>query len=298
MSDFENMDEWDIDRGLPRRRPSTEVRTPSARNGSDYAGRRMPERGGMPSGREPRGNRQASGVRNRRRQKQQRMRRIILTIVLTLAVIGLLGAAAYIIIQHLPERSGSSGSETVYEREVDVTDAIAGNIAVWLSTIDGTDIDTTWVKDRCDGKFIVKLELVLGSAGSEKTYEERINGASYDKLTDKVDETIDDILSEIIAEKLVDSGYSEAVQSSEAKSITAQILGMSASDYIKENGVILVPSEEEMEQMYSLGKGSYRISKGQMNFSPDNGMPFSETVVQKKNMMVFTDSSIVYETAE
>ena len=298
MSDFENMDEWDIEREQPRRRPSAEGRAPSARSGSDYARRHMPERSGIPSGRDPRGNRQPSGVRNRRRQKQLRRRRIILTIVLTLAVVALIGAAAYIIMQHLPSRSGTGGSETVYERDVDVTDAICGNMAVWLSTIDGENIDTAWVRDRCDEKLTVVFELTLSKDGDNKTYSEALVSSSFDKLSDKVDSVLDDILSEIVAEKLVDAGYAESVQPAEAQSLAQQILGMSTSEYIRENGVNLVPTADELVEMYSLGEGTYRISKGQMNFSPDDGKPFSETVLQKKDMMILIDSNIVYQKAE
>lgn len=303
MSDFENMDEWDIDRGLPRRRSSVEGRPQADRRSRQVSEGISRERrnaaGRQPYGvNQPYGIKQPSSVRNSRRKKQQRRRKIVLTIVLTLAVIGLIGVAVYIIMQHLPVSTGSKGSETVYSREVDATDALCGNMAVWLSTIDGTSIDTAWVKDRCNEKFTVIFELTLSGGGKVKNYSEEMNAESYDKLADQVDNTLEDILSEIIAEKLMDAGYAESVQPSEAKSLAQQILGVNVSEYIKENGVNLVPSSEEMEHMYSIGKGSYRMSKGQMNFSPEDGKPFSETVIQKKNTMVLTDSNIVYEKAE
>jgi len=263
MPDYDRMDEWNIDRDLPRRRP-------------DYR-------------QDPR----MAEVR-RRRKKRQRTRRIIFFILLIILLVGAIGVGAYFLIKNMP---GTKAGSDTYVREVNVTDMIAGNMAVWLSDIEGEDIDALWVKSRCND-FTVRTVLTLGKDADGSAFSDTIDENSYNALCGSVDDALNNILSEVIANRLISSGYAESVSSEEAANIAIQVLGMSMSDYIRENGVSIVPTMDELDAYITLGSGKYNISKGVITLNRTSGETVSENVIEKNNSFVLVDSGRVYVKEE
>ena len=250
-------------------------------------------------------------VRAQKKKKRRRARRrravltILLVILILAAVCGIVFGIRYFIGNGLSDDTDadgtvsksavSSGGGVVYSREVDITREIAANIALWLSDIEGTDIDTDYVKDRC-GEFKVRSSLTLYKDGFNKgTYEEAFDEASYNELQKLTDSVIDSILNEIIAERLVEAGYAETVTPEEAAVIVSSVLGSDASSYIKDNNVSLVPNLEKLSEEYGMSSGEYSISKGMITFTDSvNGSKISENLIRKKNSLVLVDSNRVY----
>jgi len=271
MTDFNMMNEWDLDRDLPRRRSSGEV----GRGYGDSGNSR---------------NARMSEVR-RRRKRRQRIRRMILLIILCIIILGAIGVGIFFLTKNVSFDKSDSES---YTRHIDLSDAIMGNMALWLSTIDGEEIDTKWVKDRCEEITVTAVLTLSKDAGGGKTFSEIIDESSYNAMSETVDNALNNLLAEVIATQLVSGGYAESVSPEEAANIAVSVLGMSMSDYIKENGVNIVPSREEINSLYTIGNGTYSISKGEVTFNASNGEIISEPVINKKDSFVLVNSGKVY----
>ena len=289
MSEFDRND-WDLDMGfMPERRPVENARgnngrpvNPKRNVGTQYNPRNMyGQDTGMSSAR-------------KRRRKRQRIKRIILAIVLVLLIAGLIFGAVYILKSHVSTSAVKSKDE-VYHRNIDLTDVVAGDMALWLSTLDDSSMDTAWVKEKC-GEITVTSTLTLGKdENGDKTFTEVIDDGAYNSLSGSVDSSLSKILSEIIAIELVNEGYAESVSTEEAASLATQILGTDISSYVRENGVNIVPSIDILNDKYTLGSGTYEVSKGVATFNKNTGESFTENIINKKDSLVLINSGKVYE---
>lgn len=188
-----------------------------------------------------------------------------------------------------------------YEREIDISDKVCGEIAVWLADIDDTgfeeEIDTDWVKSRTE-PYTVREVIVLSDKDSGKdSYKRYIDSDSYSMLTDKVNSDIDKFLTEIIREKLVQKGYKEELSDDETSEIISQVLGTNASDYLSNNGISLIPSVSELS-LSIIGtdteqQGTYKFRGNSIEITTGDSTQ-TESIMKKKGTLVFTESGKVY----
>lgn len=239
-------------------------------------------------------------IERRREIRKKRRRRVllrrILAVIIMLSLLG--GIVAGVFVLKKKGISLTRKTEGTFNRNVDVTATIASDIAIWLSDIDGIDIDEKWVSDRIEPYVINEtLTLIAGNIG-ESVYTRTIDQQSYELLTQTVNSDMDMLLGEIVKEKLIGSGYGDSVSDEEASQITREVLGMNASEYLLSNGVQIVPTIEELteEVLGDAGgqSGSYSVSGNEMTISI-NGEQITETIIKKKGVLVFTNSGRVYE---
>ena len=225
-------------------------------------------------------------IEKRRRRRKAIMMKVIAFFVLIIFIVGIVLGIILL--------KGRNFTGT-FEREVDVTELVSADIALWLSDIDGAEIDTQWVKSRVE-PYTVKEILTLSD-----TYSRTVDPDSYTKLTQRVNDDIDKLLSEIIKDKLVEKGYKEQMTDEEALAITSQVLGMSASDYLSSNGISIVPSSEEISEVVtgSLNEVdlSFDKSGNKLTVTSENDSK-TEHIIYKKGTLVFTESGRVYNEKE
>lgn len=233
---------------------------------------------------------------NKRRRRRRVMLRRILAVIIVLALLGGIVAAIFVL-----KEKGISFSKKIdgtFTRDVDVTQIVTSDIAIWLSDIEGMDIDAQWVGNRVE-PYVVTETLTLTSSGSSgNAYIRTVDSDSYNKLTQKVNTDIDVLLAEIVKEQLLAKGYSDSVSDDDASRITTQVLGMSASEYLSSNGVSVAPTQEKLAEIVTGSSdsqsGTYSISGNEMTISI-NGVETTETIIRKKGVLVFTQSSRVYD---
>lgn len=280
MSDFEKMDEWDIDRGIPKRSPNRNSNRNTSRLSRDY---QMGERYSSPR----------TTPARKRKKKKKRILKVLLAFFLSVLLVGLIMCAVYIIMQHLP---GKSSKKQVYHRSVNVADCLSGDIAIWLSTIEDVEIDSAYVSKKLGN---IKVDSVLTmdtDSDGNNTYQEMIDDKSYEDMTNKVNKIVEEILSSAIAKSLEESGYAEEVSNSEAEAIASSVLGMSISEYLQANNVLLIPAKDSLEKMLNMGSGTYNIKKKEIIFTTGEGETTSEQFMKKNGSLILIDSQRIYST--
>lgn len=225
-------------------------------------------------------------IEKRRRRRKAIMMKVIAFFVLIIFIVGIVLGIILL--------KGKSFTGT-FEREVDVTELVSADIALWLSDIDGAEIDTQWVKSRVE-PYTVKEILTLSD-----TYSRTVDPDSYAKLTQRVNDDIDKLLSEIIKDKLVEKGYKEQMTDDEALAITSQVLGMSASEFLSSNGISLVPTIDEIAEIV-IGSAnglscSFEKSGNKITITSQD-VSETEQIIYKKGTLVFTESGRVYNEKE
>ena len=232
-------------------------------------------------------------INKRRRKRKAMMLRILAAFLVIAATVSIIAGAVILL-------KGRTFSGT-FEREIDISDKVCGEIAVWLADIDDTgfeeEIDTDWVKSKTE-PYTIREVIVLSDPESGKdSYKRYIDTDSYNALTDKVNSDIDKLFTEIIREKLVQKGYKEELSDDEASGIISQVLGMNTSDYLSANGISLVPSISELSLSITgtdgEQQGTYKMRGNNIEITA-GGNTQTESIMKKKGTLVFTESGKVY----
>lgn len=224
-------------------------------------------------------------VRKRRRRRKIIMRRIIFVLSLLIIIGTIVGGIIFFM--------GRSLSGT-FEREADITDRVSADMAVWLSDINDPEIDAEWVRSRASG-YSIKEIMVL----SDGQYTRSIDQDSYNKLTADVYSDLGRMLTEIIKGKLLEKGYKENMSDEETAQIATEILGMSISDYLKSSELpIILPIQELASSIFNSDPGmneagTYKVRGGKITVNTGSET-ISETIINKKGTLVFTESGKIY----
>ena len=241
-------------------------------------------------------------IERRRAAKKRRRRRIILRRILAVIILlAILGAAAAAVV--FIKNRGISGTFT---READVSGRVISDMAIWLSDCntsfglegDEREIDSEWIKERVESYTVTETLTLSNDGNSGGAYIRAIDGDSYSALTAKVNADIDKLLGEIIKEELIDKGYSDSLTEDEVSAIVYDALGMSCSEYLASNGAAIAPSLEELSKAVlgsdSGQSGTYSLSGNKMTVLVD-GIESMETIIKRKDVLVFTESDRVYQ---
>lgn len=234
--------------------------------------------------------RERKRMARKRRRRRALIRRILVTVIL-IAIAGCMVAGFFLLRDRFSDYTGS------YIRNVDITSGVSSEIAVWLSDIEGTEIDGRWVKERIEPYSVTEILTLSPDDSHGGTYTREIDETGYSLLVQKVGNDIDNMLSEIIAERLVAGGYADKVTNEEALRITGEVLGMKASDYLLSNNALAAPSKEDVYGMVmdSSGPvtGTYDLSGNSITIFAD-GKSVTETLIKKNDVLIFTESDRVY----
>lgn len=228
-------------------------------------------------------------IEKRKRRRRAMMLRVLAALTVFLVIAGIIVGIVFLIKNH-----SFSGT---FSREVDISDRIYGDIALFLSDTDDTEINSDWVKSRVE-PYTVSEVIALAPEGSDKnSYLRYIDPQSYNKLSDKINSDLDKLLTEIVKDRLVEKGYKDDMTDEETAALVNQILGMSASEYLLSNGISLTPALSDLSLSLigtqSDQKGSFKIHGNYIDIEVD-GQSQSEPIIREKGTLVFTESGRVY----
>lgn len=223
-------------------------------------------------------------VRKRRRRRKIIMRRILFVFVMLILLGALIAGAVFLL-------KGRSNSGT-FERNVDITDKVTSDMAMWLSDINEPEIDADWVRGRV-GNYSVKEILVL----SDGNYLRSIDQDSYNNLVAAVYSDLARLLTEVIKDRLTASGYKENLTNEETAQISAEILGMSIQDYLASSNLPVIQNLQDMTLTLfgtDVGTaGTYKMRGGKITES-DGINTINETLIKKRGTLIFTESGRIY----
>ena len=218
---------------------------------------------------------------------RRRKKRIIASIIrfILLVIIGLVALTVY----YVSRINSISGT---WERDYDVTDEVATNTVVWLSDIEGEDIDVDWVKSRI-GELDVKVILQMNKTGFRKgEYSISVDEASYAECENKTKEILASCMEEIIASKLQEAGYGDTVTTAQSQEAILNVLGCSMQEYLSQNEVSVMYPIENINSEVS-ESGQYEVDIKTITWMHD-GQELSEKYVKNAEVMILPEGEEIY----
>ncbi|MBR5766461.1 MAG: hypothetical protein IKX95_06740 [Lachnospiraceae bacterium] len=218
-------------------------------------------------------------------REQRRKRRKIIRLCTTVIMM-LLTAVVLVAVLRLRALNAFKGD---YYYTIDLADQAAAEAALWLSDVEGADIDTEWVRSRMPEDMSVKVILSFEREGLKKgTYSESLDKGSYEKCRDMAYAALSSCLRELIIDRLVYVGYAESVSETEADALINEALGMTMDDYLKNINVTVLPDYDTLAGPINR-EGDYKIKKKTITWERD-GASVTERFVSEKGTLSFPDS--------
>ncbi|MCR5357220.1 MAG: hypothetical protein K6E63_07425 [Lachnospiraceae bacterium] len=219
------------------------------------------------------------------KREQRRRRRRILRIVTTL-ILMLLTAVVIVTVLRIRALNAFKGD---YYYTVDLSDRAVGNIALWLADVEGAEIDPEWIKDKLPEDMSVKVALSFERRGFKRgSYEESLDEATYTACEKGAYDALSECLKELIIGRLVDIGYAESVSGEEADTLIKETLGMTMDNYLKNAGVLVLPSYDELAEPVNRS-GDFKIKGKTITWERD-GAEVTERFVADKETLSFPES--------
>ena len=219
---------------------------------------------------------------------QRRRRRLIRRIIVTAicVVFALVILVAVLRIKTLRAFRGD------YVRSIDVTDVVVAEAAIWLSDVEGADIDTDWIRDKTD-RLYVQADLSFTSKGlSSGSFTEEIDNPSYAECEAAAYGLVAECLRELIIRRLTAVGYAESVTEAEADSLIKEALGMTLDNYIKNAGISFMPEYNELSDQINRS-GDYRIRKKTIKWER-GGEEVTDAFSVAGDRLVITEPELIY----
>lgn len=204
---------------------------------------------------------------------------LITTIILLMIVICgvVIGCLKYIEKQNLP-----SG---VYQCEVDITEQVLAQTALWLSEAYDDNFDLSAFEERL-GTVVIVSEMTLEKTGTNTgNFSITVNQEMYDAAKRNVSLIVEQELTAVIADRLAIAGIDASKDTSE---IIESALGMSLGDYMVSCDISFVPEYNEYLEIYAR-EGSYSIDGSQITWN-SGGVMTVNTFARGDNMIIFTAS--------
>lgn len=222
-----------------------------------------------------------------RKRRRKRARRMVIMLIFLIVFVLLAGVGA--IVYYVSYFNKIPGS---YTTKVDYTDEIVANVAVWMSDIEGADINVNFVKSHADNMVVdivyemTKDELTSGS------YKIFVDENSYKECSQKAEELATECMLEIISQKLVARDYKENITAEEAAGIVNEVLGCSMGEYLQTNGLSFMPSYDEVNGKVEV-EGTYRINMQNITRSNSEGS-IKEKYIINKDSFILPEQAVIY----
>ena len=218
------------------------------------------------------------------RRKRRRIRRICVTVFLVILAVVILMTGL-----RLRTLSAFSGE---YTRYIDITDRVVSNIAVWLSDVEGAQVDSEWVRSRTED-MIVSTELSFNPKGLKRgSYTEELNNPSYGECEDRAYLLTADCLRELIIKRLSLIGYADSLTDEEADALVKEALGMSLDSYIKNAGIHFMPDYNELTGEVTR-TGDYRIRGNSITWERD-GQEATDEFRRGRDSLIIVEPGYIY----
>lgn len=170
----------------------------------------------------------------------------VLTPILTIAVIALC-----LIIGMLFYKQYKESKEIKYEY-VSMTEEAAARAYVWLNDIENNELSYDEIKD-CMGQF--NLELVLTPSKTKGEYDRAIAENAYEYCVSQAEEGLEKAYKKAVINRLIAADYEldhNSIPTDETvESLMKDTFGISVSEYLKKMNVKLLPSNDELNSMFT-----------------------------------------------
>lgn len=174
----------------------------------------------------------------------------------------------------------------------DYTDEIASNIAVWMSDIEGEDIDCAWVKSHGD-KLEVEVIFELNKDGLKNGfYKIYVDETSYKECADKSGQLVTACMEEVVLDKLVERNYKESLSKEEVSGIIREVLGCSMEEYLSNNGLLMIPAYESLNNKVS-EEGTYTIGLSELTKVSGHGTEKVRFIIDRDSL-ILPEQGLIY----
>lgn len=228
----------------------------------------------------------------RRRKKKNRAIIIVLT-----AIIMIMLTAAVIIGLSLSSNKRYPNLEGEYEGELEISELVYANAALWLSDIQGYEVLASDISDSI-GPVNVNVTMSVEKAKrGTGTYNIALNEDSYLSCVHKVNAGLSQILEEAVTLRLSDLGYDFDEENTTYDGIVKTALGSDLLEYLNGCELNIVPSLDELRAICN-EKGEYSVEDGNMSLvvKPESGNEYTEEhiFIYDGEKLAFTDDDYVF----
>lgn len=228
------------------------------------------------------------------KKKGSRLKRrnTILTVLVIILILSLVGA---ILFGYFTNRDVLKGK---YIEKVDITNEVISNAAVWLSSLQDSEINTEKIDEYMDD-IMVDIILDMNSSGMKNgTYSLKVDQSSYDKACDLAYECLANELKDFIAASLDKVSYDLEEENTSIDELINEALGMDIKQYLLECKVYLLPSYEDICSRYE-ASGNYSVDDGTLKLDGFKNTPENEAGLYhytwEDDVLTLVENNMVFE---
>ena len=183
-----------------------------------------------------------------------------------------------------------------YIRQLDITDRVVTNAAIWLKDVEGADVTEEWVRNKTDG-IETSVSLSFDPSGHNKgNFSEEIDTSGYAGCKEESTALLCGCLKELIKKRLEMVGYGKDMSLEDVDELITQALGMTLDSYLNNAGISATPDFDRLEE--TVGRsGEYKIRRNLITWERDGAM-VSEHFTTGRGALTITEPSFVYTRPE
>lgn len=219
-----------------------------------------------------------------RRRKRKKVNSILVSMVILLSIC-VLSLIIYLFIADGNKKSPNITG--IYDGTVDITEDVAAESALYLSTVQGVEITSKDVLEYMDDVEIGVMLDAKSTGFGKGNYSITIDEDSYNDCKTKVYEAISMAMSDLIKVRLEKVGFDPEKEATTVEELTKNALGMSLPEYLEECEVDILPTLESLKAEVE-SSGEYTIAEGEINMMSNNSSN-THTYVYDKTNFVLTD---------
>ncbi len=179
-----------------------------------------------------------------------------------------------------PEDKKLSGEWTA---KLDMTEQAAAAAYGWLQEIEAVTVSLDDL-EACMQELSIQADLTLEqTTRSGGTFHGEILPESYDACEQAAYEALAGTFRKLVARRLQLAGYTGSTEEDAVEALIRETFGMSAVEYLRACGPVLLPSREELQARYG-GSGTYEMAEGFLIREYDTdapGPPRSERCIRQ-----------------
>jgi len=146
----------------------------------------------------------------------------------------------------------------------------------------------SWVLNDDEISYSFKPVKLVLSLNEDGTYAVSVDETSYSECSQSAYSYFEKRLNYIIENKLIAEGYEGTDSASVAETLTSQTMGTDMKSYLDEQGVVIIPSADEIKALY-VSNGTYNYDKKAqvIEFTDSTSAISKEDVLVTESMLIF-----------
>jgi len=194
-------------------------------------------------------------------KKSKRIARLKLTIVILCVLFVTIVLGEFVVFKFTRLLDGDNNKlDGTWTTQIECTDVMVGDITLWLSTVQGAELDVDQLRsslEDCD------ISVVLSFDKKNKTYVQEIDREDYARVHDEAYKLLADTLEELTMDRLEATGITLNEVGQSLDELILATIGSSTEVYLEEIGPELLPALDTLEGQYN-SSGEYSINNGKL----------------------------------